>query len=273
ESFDRLNSIIEAVNNLGSKAVSVEEAANINLIEFTNRLPFTTKVDFYISSIQGLTQIWRPNDYKLYLNGLGLGLSNSSVKYNLSILVDGKPIPSSAFQQTSSHETWITIPHAFLEPLFQDSSTSTKKVDLQLEVEKTSTELLFFHSTSKSSYKVELAMVLLPRFPGQISGTQPLKAFELGQKIFTTSVQNTVSSCNRDHPCDWSKTVDLAQDEFAVGVRYSCAGQCPFDYALRHGGYAPDFDILQDGHKVTVYRHNDGDAGPTTGTYFIDYKK
>jgi hypothetical protein len=41
---------------------------------------------------------------------------------------------------------------------------------------------------------------------------------------------------------------------------------------LRHGGYAPDFDILKNGHSVTVYRHNDGEH-TTTVTYYVDYKK
>jgi hypothetical protein len=274
QAFLSLNQMVDAVNQATSKAVSIAEVANLDLIEFTNRLPLTTKVDFYVSSVRGLTQSYSDGDYQLNIRGLGFGFSPSGRKYGVKLTFGEVEVPADKIEAVGANETRVTLPHDMLERMFDPGKTNIVKARVDVSLVKDTCFLFVFPDHDAAQYRMDLSVALLPKFPGALTGTEPLKTMALDPVIRTTSVVHPypAGACHSDKPCDWSSTVQLAEDEYAVGVRYQCVGQCGWDYNLRHGGYAPDFDILEDGHKVVVYRHNDGDHA-TTATYYVDYHK
>ena len=274
EAFLSMNKMIDAVNSASGKAVSISEVANLDLIEFTNRLPFTRKVDFYVSSVRGLTQSYADTDYQLDIRGLGFGFSPSDRKYSVKVTFGNTAIPAAQISAVAANDTMVTLPHSLLEPMFSSDKTQIVKAAIDVTVVKDSRFLFIFPDHETNHYSIELSVALLPKFPGTLTGTEPLKKMVIDPAIHTTSDVHSypAGACHTDSPCKWSKEIDLAQDEYATGVRYDCTGQCGWDYNLRHGGYSVDFDILNDGHKVMIYRHNDGDHA-TTVTHYVDYRK
>jgi hypothetical protein len=274
--FIAMNSMIEVANKATGRATTLAEVANLNLIEFTNRVPFTRKVNFYLSSIDGLTQPYSHTPYDLHLRGLGVGIAPGDRKYSIHVSVGGKELPPNAIRAISATDSDIEIPNEFLEPLFQENKAAQVSLVLRSEVTTDEKIMLIIPHTVTKTYEVPVLLILLPKSPGSLKGTEPLISQVLDTTVHTTSITHHTVGCHTDHPCDWNQTLDLALDEFAFNVRYSCAGQCPWDYKYRpHAAgheYEPDFDILNDGHKVVVYRHNDGEHD-TTVTHYVDFHK
>jgi hypothetical protein len=243
------------VNQASDKAVSIAEAANLDLIEFTNRLPLTEKVDFYLSSVRGLTQSYADADYQLELRGLGFGFAPAGRQYSVKITLGDAELPATQVQALAANETRVKIPHTSFEPFFKDDKVQIVKAKVALTVTKETRFLLIFPNHETNQYSAELSLVLLPRLPGTVTGKEPLRTMVLDPTIHTTSVVHHTQNCHPRQPCDWTQEVDLAADEYAVNVRYGCSGQCGWDYAKRHGGNGIDFDIVNDGHKIVVYRH------------------
>lgn len=245
--------------------------ANLNLIELTNRLPLTEKVDFYINKVAGLTQPHQSDDFQIEAWGLGFGQDDPKRKYTLTVQVAGKEVPVVQFSRTPPYQLSVRVPFSLLEPHFSDDAIKFVPISITATVSKTVGCKVFFECNETSSSKWELKMTLLPRQPAEVSGAEVVARTALDGVTKTTSVDVRTEGCKPKKPCDWQRTIALAQNERALAVRYACAGQCGWSYNLRKGGYDPDYDILEGGTKVVVYRHVDGKSS-TTVTHYVDYQ-
>jgi hypothetical protein len=277
--FQLMNGLIEQVNATTGRAQSIAEAANIDLIDFTNRLPFTSKVDYYLSSVKGLTQVHTDTDYQILVRGLGFGFDPPGRSHTLTVLVNGKPLGAPLVTRTSDIEERVVVPHDLLEPLFSDDTVSTVQLKLVDDLTFKRHFLGVMPYDDVSQQATELALVLMPRYAGTVAGVETKQVSQMDPAIHTASLQHVTNNCHPDQPCDWNQQWTGANDEVATNVRYACEGQCGWDYALHravvdrtHNSYAPDYDVLNDGHTVVVYRHNDGEHS-TSVTHYIDYRK
>lgn len=273
---DEFNGLIEAANKASDKAASIAEVANLNLIEFTNRLAFITKkVDFWISSINGLTQIHGEGDYKFVVRGIGFGFAPDDEVRSLKVSVNGKDLPSVAITPKSGSDTEVVIGNDILSGLFKDDALVQIPVSLTGEITKPRRcwHCFITGGEEKKSYTVTLKLVLLPRSAATVTGFETVTNKVLGEQEFTTTIPHQTSGCSTKRPCPWNKQLSLAADEVATKVEHSHAGEgCPFSYAQRVGGYGADYDITDGGTKVVVYRVADGEK-PCSTTHTVTYRK
>lgn len=269
--FTTLNQILLAANGPIDRAVSVLEVANLDLIELTNRLPLTEKTYIYINKVTGLTQPYGPSGYVVNAQGLGFGQDMPNRRYRLRVRIANKEVPASQITRTPPFSLSIALDHALMESFFADAAIKTVPLSIEAAVLATNTCYVFFSCTDSIGSTWNLKVVLLPRFPGELKGSEVMTRQALDGVTKVTSVDVTTSGCKSDRPCDWTRTIALASNERVVGVRYACSGQCGWSYNMRHGGYGPDYDILEGGTKVVVYRHVDGE-GSTTVTHYVDYQ-
>ncbi len=131
--------------------------------------------------------------------------------------------------------------------------------------------LFCFNRTETKSYSASFKIMLFAKNAVELIGTQIIENVVPGDEIKTHLITVHTAGCEPRRPCNWTRTHTLADDEVAVGVRFSHAGEgCPWNYALRVGGYGADYDII--GKQIIVYRHSDGEL-PCDSVYYIDYKK
>ncbi len=268
--FVEINKIIDQFNNLNQTITTVSELTNLDLIEFTNRINLLTrKVDYYISSVNGTTVINSDAGYLLSITGLGFGLTDSRQKYNTTVYVNNKLLPVTSIDLTQRRQMRLNIPNVLIKPLFNDNKIVFIPVKIISEI--TKPVGIFGWSTSTSKYETNFNLVLLPTIAGEISVSEITATRILDDQVLTQSISRSFQGCKTDQPCEMIESWSCNQNQKIVGVRYACAGQCGWSYNKRKGGYDPDYDILNDGTSVTVYRHLDGE-NPTTVTYYIDYK-
>ena len=269
--FTQLNAIIRAAQGSVDRAVSVLEVANLNLIELTNRLPLTDKTYTYMNSAKGMTQPFQETDYQFSFTGLGFGQDDEDRQYRITASLDGQELPATAINRTPPYDLTLQVSPDVLRSKFDDKKVRVIPLTITLTATLREPCWLVLKCTEEKSASWPLKVTLLPRLPGEIEGTEIIKGEALDGVVKTTSVTVTTSGCKSDRPCDWSREVPVAENQRIVGVRYSCTGQCGWSYALRKGGYDPDFDILDGGRKAVVYRHVDGENS-TTVTYYVDYQ-
>jgi hypothetical protein len=267
--FTTLNGMLRQSSSDINRAVKILEVANLNLIEITNQLPLTNKVLTYINKIDGLMQPHQRVPYQIRISGLGMGQDYSDKTYKTTIKIGGKTLPPSMMYRQPPYDMTLLINPEFLESFFDDNQMKFVPIVVETTVDYEETCALFFScdETLKSTWNLRL--VLLPRFPGRLEGYELIKGDVLDEQVKTTSISVTTQGCKSDSPCDWSREILIPDNARVTAVRYGCAGQCGWSYNLRHGGYDPDFDILQG--KVVVYRHVDA-GSPTTVTYYVDYQ-
>ncbi|HWJ30213.1 MAG TPA: hypothetical protein VNS32_27000 [Flavisolibacter sp.] len=270
--FTQLNLLLKGAEGTTNRAISVLEVANLNLMELNNRLPLTNKVYTYINKIVGLTQMHQSNDYKITISGLGLGQDNDDVRYSWTVKIGDKTLPLSSLSRTPPFDMTVKINRNFLENYFNDSSYSFIPLVINSSIDVKYKCGLVFNCHKTLNAKWNLKLTLLPRYPGVLTGVEILKGEALDGNTLTKSVVvTTPEACSNDAPCDWSREIKLASNERVIGVRMSCdAGLCPWSSPLRPGHGNPDYDILQGGTSVIVYRHNN--AGPVTITHYVDYQ-
>jgi hypothetical protein len=278
QALDSLNGIITTVNSAVGAAQNLEEITDLDLRQLIEQLPLTTNVDFYLSSVKGLSQYPQNGSYVLTATGLGFGTPPGREKYTVGFTIDGHNVPASAILNLPGHDTRITVPHDLLDGKFPDTTPIGIKAILNTTVSRPSSCIgNWCLSTSTTTYSTPLQIMLLPKTAAVLSGKQTIS-----QRVETISSSPKQLEHDTDHchpgagACDWHQSQTLSPDEVAVSVtmQHSGAG-CPFDYVLRAHPpgheYDPDFEIGDNGHVVTVYRHNDGDA-PCHVTHYITYK-
>jgi len=269
--FTQLNLLLKGTEGTVNRAISVLEVANLNLLELTNRLPLTNKVYTYINKISGLTQIYQSSDYQITISGLGLGQDNDDVKYKWSVKIGDTTLPVSALSRVPPYNLTIKVNHDVLEKYFKDTSFSFIPMVINSSIDVKYKCGLVFNCHKSVDAKWDLKLALLPKYPGTLTAVEILRGEALDGVTLTKSVDvTTPEACSNKEPCDWFREIRLASNERVLGVRMSCAGQCPWSYALRPGHGNPDFDILEGGTLVKVYRHNE--AGPVTVTHYVDYQ-
>lgn len=271
EFFTQLNTMVRSASGPIDRAVTVLETANLNLIELTNRLPLTHKTYAYMNSAKGLTQPFFGSDFQFSFTGLGFGQDTTGNEYRVSVSVDGKQLDDQDVVRVPPYTLNVRVPAAMLNGAFDDHKVKTAELVVTVNASLSDRCWVLFNCRHTQTSSWPLKVTLLPKKPGKLQGVEIIRGQAPDGTIQTTSVSVTTSGCRTHTPCDWSREVNLADDQRAVGVRYACSGQCGWSYALRKGGYAADFDILEGGRKVVVYRHLDG-ADSTTVTYYVDYQ-
>jgi hypothetical protein len=272
--FVEMNKIIDQFNNLNQTISTVSELTNLDLIEFTNRINLLTKkVDYYISSINGTTVINSDASYLLSITGLGFGLTDSRQKYSTTVYINNNLLPGTAIDLTQRRQMRLNIPNVQVKPLFKDNQIVYIPIKIISEITKSSGFLGM--STKTKKYETKLNLVLMPTIAGEISVTEVATQKVLDNPTLTQSISRSFQGCKTDQPCEMVESWSCNVNQKIIGVRYHCDGQCGWAYKKRASTpgdqYAPDFDILNDGTSVTVYRHLDG-GSPTTVTYYVDYK-
>jgi hypothetical protein len=271
QGFLCLNAMIDVANAESGKAMPMLEFKTLDLLVFTDRLRLGADADFYVASVDGLVQADLGADYQLDIKGPGFGTGPDGKQYSVQVTVGDTILPAEQLQAVGAGETTITVPHEVLAPLFQDGRIALAKVRIDTTVVKKRRVLFFLQTQATATYSAEFSLVLLPRMPGMVTGKEALKSAVKNFAVYTTSVVHQTQGCSAT-PCEWSQEIDLGPDETAIDVRRDCSGQCDADHAKRTGGAGTDFDILDGGHKVVVYRRNDGQES-TTVTHYVDYRK
>lgn len=146
-----MNAIITAANSAVNTAQTMEEIGNLDLVEFTNRLPFTQKVDFYLSSMKGLTQIHSAANYDLDIIGLGVGLAPGDRSYKVSVKIADITLDGVNLRPQNAKELLVDVPNQTLERYFQDDKVSFVPVELTSTITVHKTTLGIFHSDSGDS--------------------------------------------------------------------------------------------------------------------------
>ena len=273
---DEMNGLIEAANNAPNRATTIAEVANLNLLEFTNRLPFLTKkVDFWVSSIVGLSQVHGSGDYKLTVRGIGFGFAPNNEVRSLKVSINGKDLPAGTITPRNGSETQVVVGNDVLEGLFKDDALAQIPMILTSEITKPREcwYCFLFGGDETKTYSVPLKLVLLPKVAGVVTGFETVTKKVQGDQEFKTTIPHQTSGCSTERPCPWNKQISLANDEVAIRVEHSHSGEgCPFSYAQRTGGDGADYDITDDGRKVVVYRFADGEK-PCSTTHTVTYKK
>ncbi len=270
--FTQLNLLLKGTEGSVNRAISVLEVANLNLLELTNRLPLTNKVYTFINKVNGLTQVHQSSDYQITISGLGLGQDNEDIKYKWSVKIGDTILPLSALNRTPPYDMTLKLNRNMLEKYFSDTSYSFVPVVISASIDVKYNCGLVFNCHKNVDAKWDLKLTLLPRYPGTLSGVEILKGEALDGITLTKSVVvSSPEACSNKSPCDWDREIRLASNERVMGVRMSCdAGLCGWSFPLRAGHGNPDFDILEGGTLVKVYRHNN--AGPITVTHYVDYQ-
>jgi hypothetical protein len=114
QAITALNDMLTVANQSVERAASIAEVANLNLIEFTNRLPFTEKIRFYVNSVKGLSQIYSNADYQMQARGLGFGFAPNDQKYLVTLKIGDKVLPASAVRPLTATDTQFLVPHEML---------------------------------------------------------------------------------------------------------------------------------------------------------------
>lgn len=273
--FTQLNNVIKTPESSIDRAVSILEVLNLNLIDLTNRLPLTKKTYAYINNVKGITQIHQDGDYQIEADGLGFGQDQENAKYKIEVKVGNYLVPVASISRTPPYKLIANINHQVLEEYFSDGVIKSIPLTIRVQAVITNKCNLFFNCTENVSNTWNMKMVLMPRYPGTVTGVELLTSESLDGITKTKSVDVTTQGCKTDQPCDWQREIPFAANERVIGVRYSCVGQCGWSYKSRPSmpgdQYAPDYDILEGGTKVRVYRHVDGGSS-TTVTYYVDYQ-
>src|SRR6185369_11385634 len=92
------------------------------------------KVEYYLSSVKGLSQIPLRTDYVLSVKGLGFGVAPSHRIYDVELRLEGQALPASAIVALPGHETRITIPHDLLDPQFPADRPKSIKATLKTTI-------------------------------------------------------------------------------------------------------------------------------------------
>jgi hypothetical protein len=269
--FIQLNSILRDASGPLDRAISVLEVANLNLMELTSQLPLTNKVYHYLNKMEGLTQIHQTGKYQLTITGLGAGQDFDDNKYDWEITVGDSVLNATSLVRTPPYTLTASIDKSILERYFSDTAYSFVPIAIKSKAVISYTCGLLFTCRKDVEAIWNMKMTLLPRFPGTVTPIEILRGEALDGVTLTKSVDFTTQGCTSDHPCDVVREIRLAANERVTGVRMSCTGQCGWSYALRMGGYGIDYDVLEGGTVVKVYRHNDGE-NPTTVTHYVDYQ-
>ncbi|MDJ1503541.1 hypothetical protein [Xanthocytophaga agilis] len=272
--FVEVNKLIDQFNNLNQTISTVSEMTNLDLIEFTNRINLLTKkVDYYISSINGTTVINSDATYLLSITGLGFGLTDSRQKYNTTVYINGNLLPATAIDLTQRRQIRLHIPNVQVKPFFKDNRIVYIPIKIISEITKPSG--WFGTSSNTSKYETKFNLVLMPTIAGEINISEVISQRVLDNTTLTQSISRSFQGCKTKQPCEMVESWSCNENQKIIGVRYACDGQCGWAYKKRASTpgdqYAPDYDILNDGKSVTVYRHLDGE-NQTTITYYVDYK-
>lgn len=264
--FTQMNGILKSALESTNKVISILQDANLNLMELTNSLPFTTKRYNYINKIEGLVQIHSDGNYKIKISGLGFGQDLDNVKYAPSIKIDGKTLTGDHLDRVPNFDMYITIPHDLLEPYFKKNSMQSVPLEVDMNTAVATKRALFFpaHDSVHSQWKLKI--VLMPLVAGYIIGDELLTGQSLDGNTLTTSV--TVQTPDGD--AHWDREIKVASNQRIIAVRHVCAsGMCRWDYRGRTVGEGADFDILDNGTTAHVYRFT---QGPATVIHYADYQ-
>jgi hypothetical protein len=243
----------------------------LDLTQITNQLPFTQKRIFYISTISGLTQIYSNADYKVSITGMGLGLNDNNYDYDVAIKVGDSVLTATGLQRPNAHELDINVPHSLVDAFFTD----TKIGYIPVQLTSTISHKRFLLGDQKKTYNINFKLVTLPKQAATFIVTEPVTGKpHLDGKTITDSISRSMpkGQCSSDHNCTWSQDYSVANNQSIVGVRYSCQGQCRWCYNARANHGLPDYDLLNNNTKVTVYVNCVGDAQDTTVTHYIDFQ-
>jgi hypothetical protein len=270
--FGELNRVVDVANGSLTRAITVAEIANMNLIELTNLLPATQKRYFYMNQVQGLAQIYHADaaPYLARLQGLGFAQDPDRAKYEFTVLAGTTPLGAAQRIRNPPYDMGLEIPATALEAYFHDDKLGFAPLMVRGRV--TSIERCNWVRKCTHVREAEwpLRLTLLPKHPGVLEGNEVLITQQMSPKTDTTSDVYTTPNCSTDDPCDWSRTIPLANNQRAVAVWLGCSGGgCMWCYSPRRGGGGVDYDITDGGTKVTVYRHCDGASATTT--HYVEY--
>ncbi|GJD90950.1 hypothetical protein BHAOGJBA_4494 [Methylobacterium hispanicum] len=273
---DEIDGLIDAANRAPGTAADIAEVANLNLIEFTNRLSFLSrKVDFWISSVSGLSQIHGLDDYKIKIRGVGFGHAPNEEVRTLRVSVNGKELPAGAVTPVGGTDTQVVIPNEMLASLFKENDLAHVPIELTAGITKPREcwHCFVTKPTETKTYSVSLKLLLLPKIAAVVTGAQTLTSKVEGDEEFHTVIPHQTSGCATKRPCPWTERISLANDEIAKRVEHSHAGPgCDFSYPQRFHGAGPDYDIADGGRTVVVYRYADGEQFCST-THTVRYRK
>jgi hypothetical protein len=271
--FVEINKIIDQFDSADQTVTTVSEMTNLDLTEFTKRISALPKTEYYIRFISGTTIIDSEEPYNLSITGLGFGLSDSRKKYNTVVYINETPLPSSAIDLTLRKQMQLNIPNDLIKPFFKDNQIAYVPIKIISKI--TTPGGAFDLNTKTGNYETKFNLVLMPAIAGEINISELITYKVLDDRTFTQLISRSFQGCKTKQSCEMAETWHCTAYQKIIGVRYQCGGQCELAYKKRSttpgDNYAPDFDILNDGKAVAVYRHLDVE-NRTTINYFVDYK-
>ena len=269
-----VNQVVQEASNLKSNVMTVEQMTNLDLIEESNRINLLTKkVEYYVSSVGGLTAIPGEGDHVVSVLGIGFGYDDSSNTYEVSASFNGSPLATDTLSRPDNHTLQIRIPDALIRPLYMQSSVSRVPFSLHSTVRP-----LNHPESTGHTYVTNFDILLLPIVGGTISVVEEIANHHLDGKTLTHDMTVQVPKSKPDQPFNYSDTWRCADNETIVGCTYDGTGAgFPFCYPPAGAG-KPDFTISDGGHLITVGRHCDGPDAVFTHhvqyqTMTVDYTK
>jgi hypothetical protein len=239
-----------------------QELVNLDLIEFTNRIPLLDKVPFYVSSINGIAVSQAEAQHELEVVGIGFGYGDGHTAQNTDLLIDGKSLPPSAFRRKSAKELVITIPRSILEGHYKERELSFIPAKFQVT---TKSNRIF---GSDGHFSVDMLLIALPKFAGSVNIEESVIVMSPGPQHTYDLVKNVAKS-SPQLPNDWSQPWTCPPDCVIDSVEYLCeGGGCNWSYNPK-GGYSVNYSLSNDKRSVVVKRHCDGPA--CTVTHRITY--
>lgn len=275
--FNQMNGIIDQFNKTRNTITTVSELTNLDLVAFTNNVPFLkSNIYYYISSINGCTITKSDADYFVTVRGLGFGFSDSKTHYETKVFLNNSELSKNLLDLTGRRELKIHLTSSDINKFFLGSKINYIPVTLVSNITKPT--IFGFRSTTEHD-TTKFNIVLMPIKAGYIVIQETVSEEALDySKVINYSISKTFGPCDNKHECIMSEEWTCADNQRITGVRFEQTSGGPFIYRLRPpkpGEYAgpgseynPDFDILNDSKTAHVYRRLQ-QAG--TPIYYIDY--
>lgn len=170
--FNLLNNFIDKFNHFDQTLYRISELVNLDLIDLTNRLPLTRKVEYFISSVNGSILINSDDaDYKMTITGIGFGLSNGKTKYDTKIYIDSILLSINDLDFTQRRQIIVSIPNNLVKVSFKNKNIAFIPVKIVNEIKKPGG---LFKSKKVVPYETNFKLTLMPVVAGKVTITEIL---------------------------------------------------------------------------------------------------
>lgn len=167
------NHVSDLEKSAGHLATMVE-LTSIDLQALVGRALPWARLDFYVSSIAGVTVVKTEQAHELTVRGLGFGTDNSKFTYQPKMAIDGVELPTTSYQRTQARELSVRIPPEFLAKHFATDETRLVSVNFTTQITKVRTG-------RTKEYGLDFELILMPLNAGTIVVVEPIVETRLGE--------------------------------------------------------------------------------------------